>query len=251
MSGTNGSTRVTFLGAGDAFAAGGHFHAAYLAEGDDATVMLDCGATSLTAIKRLGLDLGRLDAIVISHLHGDHFAGLPFLFIEFKYLQARTRPLRIAGPPGTPERVRQLFGAMYRELAGEALPFPLEFVELRPGVPAEVGKVRIEPFRVPHQERDISLGVRVGIGSANILYSGDTGWTEDLIRYAEGTDLFICECCFFETRTPTHLDYPRIAEQRRRFGTRRLVLTHLGDEVLARRGEITEELATEGLVVQV
>lgn len=245
------SARVTFLGTGDAFSAGGHFHAAYLLEGDGATALLDCGATSLTAIKRLGLDAGRIDTVVLSHLHGDHFAGLPYLFLEFKYLQDRVRPLRIAGPPGTADRVQQLFSATYRELAREPLPFPVEFVELRPNVPAEIGPLRIHPFRVPHQEFDVSLGVRVGIGAATILYSGDTGWTEDLIRYAAGTDLFICECCFFETRLPMHLDYPRIAEHRHRFGTHRLVLTHLGQEVLTRRAEIPDELATEGLIVEV
>jgi hypothetical protein len=63
--------------------------------------------------------------------------------------------------------------------------------------------------------------------------------------------LFICECCYFETRLPFHLDYPRIAEQRARFGSRRLILTHLGREVLARRHEVEVETARDGLVVGV
>lgn len=245
------SARVTFLGTGDAFSAGGHFQAGYLVEGDGSTVLLDCGASTLIALKRLGLDAGPLDTIVLSHLHGDHFAGLPYLFLEYKYLKPRTRPLRIAGPPGTADRVAQLFGATYRDLANEPLPFPVEFVELRPDRAVELAAVRLDPFRVPHQVHDISLGVRVEVAGASILYSGDTGWTEDLVRHAEGTDLFICECCFFETRMAMHLDYPRIAEHRHRFATRRLVLTHLGDEVLTHRAEIPDVLATEGLVIEV
>jgi len=244
------AARVTFLGTGDAFSAGGHFQSAYLVEGDGTAVLLDCGASALTALKRLGLDAGGIDTIVLSHLHGDHFAGLPFLFLEYKYQQPRQRPLRIAGPPGTEERVAQLFGATYRELVKQPLPFPLEFVELQPDVHTELGAVRLDPFRVPHQEQDISLGVRLGVAGSSILYSGDTGWTDTLVRHSQDTDLFVCECSFFETRMAMHLDYPRIAENRHRFGTRRLVLTHLGEEVLARRAEIPEELATEGLVIE-
>ena len=66
---------------------------------------------------------------------------------------------------------------------------------------------------------------------------------------SQGADLFICECCFYETRVDFHLDYPRLAAQRHRFGCRRLVLTHCGREVLAHREEITEEIAPDGLVV--
>lgn len=245
------AARVTFLGTGDAFAAGGHFQSAYLVEGGGSTILLDCGASTLIALKRLGLDPGSIDTIVLSHLHGDHFAGLPFLFLDYKYLHPRDRTLRIAGPPGTADRIADLFRATYRDLATELPPFPVELVELRPDRPVEIGPVRLDPFRVPHQEREISLGVGVELAGANILYSGDTGWTEDLVRHAAGTDLFICECCFFETRIAMHLDYPRIAENRHRFDTRRLVLTHLGDEVLARRAEIPDELATEGLVIEV
>ena len=109
----------------------------------------------------------------------------------------------------------------------------------------------VDPFRVPHQETEISLGFGIRIGASRILYSGDTGWTEELIVQADGTDLFVCECSFYETRLPFHLDYPRIAENQSRFGTGRLVLTHLGAEVLARPRDVDLELAHDGLIVSV
>ena len=105
------------------------------------------------------------------------------------------------------------------------------------------------PFRVPHQESEVSLGLRLRMGGKTVLYSGDTGWTEDLVAQSGDTDLFICECCFFETRVDFHLDYPRLAENRHRFGCKRMVLTHLGREVLQHRDELTLELAHDGLVV--
>jgi len=241
--------RVTFLGSGDAFSAGGSHQAAYLVAGPETTSLLDCGATTLGAMKKLGLEADRIDRILISHLHGDHFAGLPFLFLEYLYETQRRRPLQIVGPPGTEERVWELFRAMYRETASRPLSFETRFIEVSPDRPVELGPLHIEPFRVPHQDNEICLGYRIHQNGKSILYSGDTGWTEDLVRYAEGTDLFICECCYFDTRTTTHLDYRRIEMESHRFHTGRLVLTHLGREVLEHREQIHLTLAHDGLIL--
>ena len=245
-----GRVTVTFLGTGDAFSARGGHQAAYLVRAGTAAFLFDCGSNALTMMKRIGIDAGVIDSVLLSHLHGDHFAGLPYLFLEYAYELQRQRPLTIAGPPGTEERVRALFSVVYKELSSRTLPFEFRFVELQPGTPAEIDGLRIEPFRVPHQEKEISLGMVVGVDGRRILYSGDTGWTEDLVTRSQGTDLFICECCFFETRVDFHLDYPRLHENRDRFGCKRLVLTHLGREVHARRDEVELELAQEGMVVE-
>ncbi len=215
-----------------------------------ARFLLDCGATALQALKREGLAANDLDAIFLSHLHGDHFAGLPFLFLTWIFETPRHRPLALVGPPGTEARVKELYRAMYKDLAARPLPFVLRCTEVQPGVRTPIGRVDLLPFRVPHQETEISLGLRVQVDGRTILYSGDTGWTEELVVQSQGTDLFICECCFYETRVDFHLDYPRIAANHHRFGCRRLILTHLGSEVLAHRAEITLELAHEGLVVE-
>ncbi len=243
------NVRVHFLGSGDAFSAGGRHQAGYLVQAPSGCFLLDCGATTLTAMKRLDIDSGSIDCIFISHLHGDHFVGIPFLLLEYHYEQRRKRPLRIAGPPGTPERVRALFRATYKEFAAQPLPFPVEFTEMAPGTPVSLAGLRVEPFRVPHQQNEISLGLTVHVAGRTIVYSGDTGWTEDLITRSQGADLFICECSYFETRQPFHLDYPRLAENRDRFGAKRIVLTHLGREVLRRRSEIEMEVGSDGLVV--
>ena len=245
-----GKVRVHFLGTGDSVSASGKHQAGYLVRGSETAVLLDCGSMVLASMKRDGLDPGMIDTVVLSHLHGDHFAGLPYLFIEYSYDAPRRRPLRIVGPPGTSERVMGLYAAAYREMAAKPLSFPLEFVHLLPGRPREIDGVRIEPFLVPHQDREVSLGLRLEIDGRAILYSGDTGWTEELVERSQGTDLFICECCYFETRLPFHLDYPRLAENRGRFGCKRMVLTHLGREVLARREQVEIELGSDGLVVE-
>ena len=205
--------------------------------------------TRATAWGRAGIRPAEIDSIVVSHLHGDHFAGLPFLLLEGIYGEARQRPLRIAGPPGIGERVRTLFRAMYGNTADDPLPYALDFVELHPGQSRRLGSLVIDPFLVPHMEREISLGLRLELEGRRILYSGDTGWTEDLVKHSMGTDLFICECYFFETQSPSHLDYARLSDCRHRFGTKRLILTHLGREVLERLDELEIEPARDGMVV--
>lgn len=241
--------QVSFLGTGDAFCSGGRHQAAYLVHDGNTSVLLDVGSGTLGSMKQHGIDPATVDMVLISHLHGDHFSGLPFLFLQYIFEQKRRRPLQIAGPPGTEERVWALFRALYRDVASEPLPFAVHFTEMAPGVPVSFDAVHVDPFRVPHQEKEISLAFRVSLAGRTILYSGDTGWTEVLVEQSQGTDLFICECCSFETRMSMHLDYPRLAENHSRFGTKRMILTHLGREVQARRSEVIIEMATDGLTV--
>jgi len=243
--------RITVLGAGDAFFNGGRRHSGYLVEASSSTFILDCGTTTLLALKALGITAERVDFVAISHLHGDHFGGLPFLFLEYLYEQPRTRPLLIVGPPGTEERVRTLYQTLYRELAQRPLCFPLHFRELTPEHAETFCGIELLPFRVPHQEKDISMGYLVKAGGKALLYSGDCGWNENLIRYSHNTDLFICECCYFHRQPAFHVSYPQVAAQRDRLGCKRLLLSHIGREVLENMDQVKIECASDGLVVEV
>lgn len=241
--------RVIFLGTGDAFSAGGRYQAAYLIQGSESSLLLDCGPGILSSLKRHELGSSQIDTILLSHFHGDHFAGLPFLFLEYVYVEPRVKPLRIVGPPGVEDRVMSIFRAMYENSATDPLPYALQFIEARPGKELDLDGRRIDCFPVPHLEHPPSYGYKLRSASRTIVYSGDTGWTEDLLMHSDSADVFICECSFFETRMETHLDYPRIAQNLDRFGSGRIVLTHLGREVLRRRGEIELEMASDGLVI--
>ena len=243
------SVSVRFLGTGDAFNARGRCHSSYLVTAPNMTLLLDCGASALLAMQRDGISIDRLDAVCLSHLHGDHFAGLPFIFIAATFDVPRQRPLTILGPPGTESRVQDLFRAMYRDLAAKPLPFDVRYIEVSGGARTAIGAAELLSFAVPHQQTEISLGYRLTLDGKVVLYSGDTGWTEALVTQSKGADLFICECCFYDTRVDFHIDYPRLAAERHRFGCKRLVLSHCGREVLAHRDEIKEVIATDGLVV--
>ncbi len=98
---------VTFAGSGDAFGSGGRYQACiHIRSQDHPPFLLDCGATSLSALKARDLDPGEIAAVFISHLHGDHFGGLPFLILDGQFTR-RTSPLTVAGPPGTAARHRR------------------------------------------------------------------------------------------------------------------------------------------------
>lgn len=238
--------RVHFLGTGDAFGSGGRNQSAYLLEDRTGLYLLDCGSSTLAALKRAGLDPADLDAVFLSHLHGDHFGGLPFLFIHFLYDRPRTRPLPVAGPPGTEQRVRALMKLMYGE---KDLPFAA-FPVLRPDAADSVAGAEVLAFRVPHQTDAVSLGLRVTVAGRTVLFSGDSSWTDLFVTHSRGADLFICECCHYDVPSSSHMSYAQVAAHRERLECKRLILTHMGEEMLARRGSLPVATAEDGLVVE-
>jgi ribonuclease BN (tRNA processing enzyme) len=241
--------RVTVLGSGDAFGSGGRGHSAYLVETATSTFLVDCGPTILQSLKRERLDPARIDFVLVSHLHGDHFGGLPFLLMEYRYESRRTRPLAVYGPPGIDARVQRLYAALYEKPASEPPSHPLRYAALTPGVAQAIDGVRVVPFAVPHVPELACMGFRIEVDGRTILYSGDAGWTDEFVAQARGADLFLCECSTFETAIPIHLSYREIAARARDLGCRRLVLSHLGSEPLAHLGEISLECATDGLTI--
>ncbi len=224
---------------------------AYFIESPEGALLLDCSPTILASLNRYALSASGIDAVLLSHLHGDHFGGIPFLFLHYIYVEPRIRPLRIIGPPGVEDRVRMIFRAMYSDAAAERLPFVLEFVEIRRQETIRLGGIRLDAFEAVHQKQPPSMGFEIKGSDWKVVYTGDSGWTEELVERTQNADLFICECSFFETRMDTHLDYPRLAENADRFGAKRIVLTHLGQEVLERSGEVKLEMAHDGLIVEV
>ena len=136
---------------------------------------------------------------------------------------------------------------MYGE---KQLPF-VEFPVLEPGTAMSLAGAEIRAFRVPHQTDAVSLALRVTIACRSILFSGDSSWTDEFIEQSEGVDLFICECCFFDTESTTHMSYTRIAANRDRLRCKQLILTHMGDEMLARQESLPVLLAHDGLVMEI
>jgi ribonuclease BN (tRNA processing enzyme) len=241
--------RVTVLGSGDAFGSGGRAHSAYLVDFPGGTFLVDCGPTVLQSLKRAGRDPAEIDFVLLSHLHGDHFGGVPFLFMEYRYEQPRTRPLAVYGPPETARRVEALFAALYEQPARVPSPFAVNYEEVRPSMRRTIAGVSVFPFAVPHVPDLVCLSYRLEVAGRSILYSGDSAWTDEFVTQARGVDLFLCECSTYETSLGIHVSYPEIAARAPDLGCRRLVLTHLGSEPLRHLSEISLECAHDGMTI--
>src|SRR5262245_29957582 len=130
---------VTFIGTADAFNSAGRNHSAYLVESPGcAPLMIDFGATSLAGLKKLGREPAEIGAFLITHLHGDHIGGFPFLFIDSMYNVKRTTPLSIAGPLHTKARIEEQLRIAYGRVADEVVPGGVDVRELRAGSSAEI-----------------------------------------------------------------------------------------------------------------
>lgn len=243
--------KLHILGCGDAFGSGGRNQSSYLIDAGDKLFLLDCGPTALLAMKRAGFDPRRLDAILLSHLHGDHFGGIPFFLIEYLYQKPPLQPLTIAGPPGTEQRVDKLFQVMYgSDSEKKEMPF-VQFHVLIPEEPAIIQGIEVFPFQVPHQSHAVSLALRVVYRGKKILFSGDSLWTERFIEQSQGVDLFLCECSFFKEQPGMHVNYAALEANLSRLGCKKLLLTHLGEEMLAHENEITAAFAADGLALEI
>jgi ribonuclease BN (tRNA processing enzyme) len=241
---------VVFVGTGDAFGAGGRRQSAVLVRGHRGTLLLDCGATTGTGLRELGVARDEIDTILVSHFHGDHFGGIPLLLLAALYEDERRHPLHIAGPPEIEARVRTLAQAMGHPIEDRDFTFPIRFTEVPAGAEYEIGPARIRSFDTQHQLEAHPQGYRVEMGSETIAYSGDTGWFEELPKLSAGADLFICECTLRHQLLDFHLNLDTVEAHEQDFDCGRLILTHLGEEMAALRGETAIDTADDGTVIK-
>ena len=238
--------KVRFLGSGDAFGSGGRFQTCIHLQAQDARLLVDCGASSLVAMRRFGVDPQSVDTVVLSHLHGDHFGGVPFLVLDGQF-KRRTQPLTIAGPPGVEARVTAAMEILFPGSSTVERKFAVRFVELRDRTPVALGAFTVTPFEVVHASGAPPYALRVAAGGKVVTYSGDTEWTDALLEAVREADLFIAEALFFDKRVKYHLDFTTLAAERTRLACRRLVVTHMGEDMLRRVGELGIEAAEDGL----
>ena len=239
------SVSIRFFGSGNAFADGGRSHACIHVSAPGVSLLLDCGASSLPAIRRLS-DPATITAIAVTHLHGDHFGGIPFLLDQQKWSH-RAGAMVLAGPPSLERRVSQLAAAYTMDFA--TLGFALSYVVLG-AEERDVAGARIVALPVRHSPDVEPHGLRVRVDGKLIAYSGDARWSDELVAVARGADLFICEASNFsvadEQANPVHVSYETLMQRRDELGCRRIVLTHLGTNTLAHLGELQLEYAVDG-----
>lgn len=222
--------RLTVVGCSGSFPSPGSPASCYLVEADDDTgrtwrVLLDLGSGALGPLQRF-VRPDAIDAILLSHLHPDHFMDMCGLYVARHYDPTGEAPgaLPVHGPAGTAERLQQAYGAG----DSEGLVKTYAVREWRDGETVRIGPLQVTPRLVEHPIE--AYGLRVEHAGRVLVYSGDTDACAALTELAGGADLFLAEASFVEGRDSVrgvHLTGHRAGETARDAGVRRLVLTHI------------------------
>jgi ribonuclease BN (tRNA processing enzyme) len=244
--------RLTVLGSGDAFSSGGRLPSCYLVESGPTRFLLDCGPSILPALKRSGLSSNGFPVIFISHLHGDHIGGLPFLLLDAIFPAGRDQPLTLAGPPGLEARFRLACEVFYPRSLNMDRRFDLNFIELDKGVRREMDGVAVTPYEVNHYSGSPSYALRFELDGKVFAFSGDAGWSDNVIEAGKDADLYLIECYQYDYKLSMHLDYLTIARHFDAINAKQLVLTHMSDAMLARQADVDRNrcaVADDGMVI--
>lgn len=242
--------QLQFVGCGDAFGSGGRFNTCFHVTGPQVNILIDCEASSMIALKRAGIARNAIQAILFTHFHADHFGGLPFFMLDAQFFSKRGEPLTIAGPEGLRDWYVRAMETAFPGSSATKPRFDLSFRELAPGQPAEIGGLVVAPHPVNHgNPGGPFFAYRIEVDGRVLAYTGDTEWTDAIVAAAKGADLFVAEAYFRDKRVALHLDLATLEAHLPAIAAKRLILTHMSDDMLSRRADIPYETAEDGMIV--
>lgn len=233
------------LGSGGAFGHGDRLQACALLEHAGGRALIDCGTTSLLAMRRFEIDPQSIDTVLLTHFHGDHVGGIPWLVLDAQF-NHRERPFVVAGPRGVAERITATMEDVVRGLSLTKQRFELRFVEYALRAPVRLAPFEVTAYPVDHTPGSEPVALRITAGDKVLAVSGDTTWTETLVEVARDSDLFLAEGYSFEKRIPYHLSVRALIDHRAELGASRIVVTHVGEDTLAHLAEVPFEVAADG-----
>jgi ribonuclease BN (tRNA processing enzyme) len=219
--------RLTVVGCSGSFAGPDSAASCYLLEGDHEgrtwRVLLDLGSGALGSLQRF-VDPLSIDAVLVSHLHPDHYFDISGLYVMWKYHPEGARPrIPIWGPQGISKQAARAYGL--RRDPGMSQQFDFHDYGDQP---IRLGPFTIHVGRVAHPIA--AYGMRVEVDSGVLAYSGDTGPCQELVDLAAGADLLLAESAFVESAdnpVDLHLTGRQAGAAAAKAGVARLVLTHI------------------------
>jgi ribonuclease Z len=197
--------RVTLLGTGVPIPRPDRFGPSTLIEAGDQTLLIDAGRGATMRLFQLGVPIGRIDALLLTHFHSDHTVGIPDLWLTgwlSSHFGNRRRPFNVIGPIGTTTLMQHLEAAYARDieirvedekLAREHVAITVkEFTE--DGIVYQDGDLRVIAFTVDHGDAiKPAYGYRIEYQGQVAVISGDTRYNANVLRYGEGADLLVHE----------------------------------------------------------
>ena len=244
------SVTVTFVGSGDAFGAGGRFQTCILVDAPGTRFVIDFGASSLIALNKMGINHNSIDTIILTHIHGDHCGGIPFMLMDAMLGAKRQRPLTIVGPRETEKKLDLINEVMMPGIRSMTPKFELKYLEIDVMSPTTVGSLSIVSYPAQHTAETNPTSIRIIVAGKVISYTGDSAWTRYTPEVAEGADLFICECYFYGKPVRYHMNYPDIKKHQSKLKAKRTVLTHFSREMILHKDNVPEETAYDGLAIE-
>lgn len=243
--------KIQFLGSGDAFGSGGRLQTCIMVTSSQHKILLDCGTTVLIGMRKYKINPNDIEMIFISHLHGDHFGGLPYFILEAKKLSKRTAPLIIAGPAGIKQRVEQAMEILFPGSTPDQTDFDLKFIELKPDNLHVLEGVNVIPYLGEHPSGAPTLILRLLLDNKVLAFSGDTELTSNLIKAGQQADLFITEASSYEQKIKYHIDYKTLMKHKDEINAKRIIVTHMGEDMLSRLKQLDCEYAVDGKIFEV
>jgi ribonuclease BN (tRNA processing enzyme) len=240
-----------FIGSGDAFGSGGRLNTCFQVVGKNVNFLIDIGASSLIGMKAQAVDRSTIQSVFVTHFHADHFGGLPFFMLDAQFFSRRTLPLTVVGPAGLPKWYERVMETAFPGSFATKPKFQLNLIEVFPGQTVVVGDVSVTAFQAVHgNPAGPFLAYRFETEGKVLAYTGDTEWTDALVEVGFKADLMVAEAYFFDKKVKLHLDLDSLENGLKRMQPKRLVLTHMSDDMLARAASLPYETASDGLVLE-
>lgn len=243
--------QLQFIGSGDAFGSGGKLNTCFHIKGDTVNFLIDCGASSLIGLKANKIQLNNIDTIFFTHFHADHFGGIPFFILDAQFHSKRTEPLNIVGPHGLETWYKRVMETSFPGSSKTKTQFDLNIIEIKERKPVQVGGVTATAYLVNHgNQGGPFFSYRIECEGRVISYTGDTEWTDALIDAGHEANIFIAEAYFYEKKIKLHLDYKTLLEHLPAIAPKKLVLTHMSDDMLSRIESVPYDIAEDGNILE-
>lgn len=238
--------KIKFLGSGDAFGSGGKLQTCIYGNIGEKSFLIDCGTTALIGMRKFGIEPNTISHIFLTHLHGDHFGGIPFFLLDAQMISKRTTPMTIVGPVGSKERILALMDIFFPGSSKIQQKFDWDIIELHAGELYEWESMEISSFLGNHPSGAEARALQFSWADKKIVYTGDTEWVDSLAEAIRGVDLVIGEAYYYEKKIKFHLDYQTLIAKSKELDAKRIILTHMSSDMLGHLSEISCEAATDG-----
>ncbi|GIW21378.1 MAG: MBL fold metallo-hydrolase [Candidatus Sericytochromatia bacterium] len=240
---------ILVLGSGDACSFGGKNQTSFFIKTDKKTFLLDCGPSTLSELRRRNINTDKIDFILNTHMHGDHYGGIPYLLLDLN-INYKIESFLVIGAEGIAERLNILQDLLYPGYGFEKFKFKMIFEELKPYQEINVDDIKIKSYPMLHSAYSYCFGYKIEYKNKSFAYTGDTGWTNEIINLSNNTDLFIIECSYYNKDIRnSHVSYKELLENINKINTKNILLTHLSKDAYDNIDKISHAIAYDGMKI--